>query len=470
MITSDEEFVRDKKKILEFLHEKRRVDLVNFGDLKFFVYIDDMMYSFIPDEMKNYQFSKKDAEAIEAGNFELLPEECKNNLYYILFSHYWKENLEFTLIDIGCPYGITAIINSHLIRRSHHHNRVIMFEPGLTSDLVPHNVRINNVQDTVTFENMAVSDHNFPVIMWTTSSHTEGNRIVNRDPQIEDSSFVVNSTTLDDYIYNHKIETNFIVKIDTEGAENEVYSGFINTLKNRYSICIWEFSPQFLSTRINPLDFLKKISTECSVFDLGQDHFNSVVITPVPVSEFKKFVAETLERPQPWTDILVVPRNIPGFDNLCRDLMAIGKPKTSLYPSYSKSTNGPESKSENIFQFGKGWFKDEGEGRWMGEKSEIFVLRSKEGIIDFKFFIPKEIFEKVYQGEIFIDISTQSEKIYSDCYSIKNYESGIIPVSLKMENRSDVLLTINLKKFFIPKKEGICDDSRKLGLMLLEVK
>jgi FkbM family methyltransferase len=468
MTNTDEEIVRDPKKIFEFLYEKRRVDLVNFGDLKFFVYIDDMMYSSIPDEMKNYQFSKKDAVKIESGNYNLLPEECKNNLYSILFGHYWRENLDFTLIDIGCPYGITAIINSHLIRCSHHNNRVIFFEPGLTAELIPHNIRINNVQNTVTFENVAVSDHNFPVIMWTTSSHTEGNRIVNRDPQMEDRSFVVNSTTLDDYIGHHKITTNFIVKIDTEGAEHEVYSGFIKTLKEKYCVCIWEFSPQFLSTRIDPLVFLTEISNNCSVFDLGQDHFNDVTVTPVPVSGFKKFVADTLERQHQWTDILVVPRNIPGFDNLCRDLSSIGRLKTSLYPSYTKPVT-PEPISTDRIQFRKGWFEKDENGRWMGKESEIFVKSVREGVIELNFFIPKEIFENTYHGNINLEIFADSRKIHSAQYSVKNYESGIIPITLKMEKESDVLLQITLNKFFIPKNEGINDDTRKLGIKLLDM-
>jgi len=469
MINTDEEIVLNQKKILEYLFEKRRVDLVNFGDLKFFVYVDDMMYSCIPDEMKNYQFSKKDAIAIKTRDHEILPEECKTNLYYILFNHYWRENLDFTLIDIGCPYGITAIINSCLIRRSKHNNRVIFFEPGLTADLIPHNIRINNVQNAVTFENIAVSDHNFPVIMWTTSSHTEGNRIVNRNPQMEDRSFVVNSTTLDDYVHDHNLTTSFIVKIDTEGAEHEVYSGFIETLHEHYCTCIWEFSPQFLSTRIDSLDFLKKISRNCSVFDLGQDHFNNVTVTPVPESGFKKFIAETLKRPQPWTDILVVPRNIPGFDNLCKDLLSIGGSRTPLYPSYSKSPGSQESMSSDAFQFGKGWFKRDENGRWMGRESEILVKSSGEGIIELNFFIPKGIFETIYHGEVTIEISANSEKIHSVSYSIKNYEHGILPITLQTEKNSDVLLHISLNKFFIPKNEGINDDTRTLGMKFLEL-
>ena len=469
-MNSDEEIVLDQKKILEFLYEKRRVDLVNFGDLKFFVYIDDMMYSFIPDEMKNYQFSKKDAIAMKTGNYKLVPEECKNNLYYILFCHYWRENLDFTLIDIGCPYGITAIINSHLIRRSNHNNRVIFFEPGLTSELIPYNIRINDIQSSITFENVAVSDHNFPVIMWTTSSHTEGNRIVNRNPQIEDRSFVVNSTTLDDYIHNNKITTNFIMKIDTEGAEHEVYSGFIKTLKEKYCICIWEFSPQFLSTRIDPLEFLTNISSNCSVFDLGQDHFNNVVVTPVPACEFKKFIADTLERQHQWTDILVVPLNIPGYDTLRKELLSMGNVKTHLYPSYSKSPGNSDSIRSDTFQFGKGWFNADESGRWMGDKGEILVKSCNEGIIEIKFFIPKEIFEKIYQGEITLEISANSEKIHSKLYSLKNSDYGIIPITLKIEKESDVLLSISSNKFFIPKNEGINNDTRKLGMKLIEIR
>ncbi|MBL8230315.1 MAG: FkbM family methyltransferase [Bryobacterales bacterium] len=304
----------------------RQVDLVDFGQLRVFMYIDDEGYRSLAPEYKNQPCGPVDRDLAEPA---ISPGERYANAYEPLIStilsHYWVNQLDFTYFDIGCQYGTSAMAVAQMIMASRQKNLVYAFDPGTAGTLVPANLRLNRMQDRVIFEPVAISNHDLPAIVYSELGQSENNRIVNRDLRTESISRVVGCKRVDQMIEERAITSHLIVKLDTQGAEPEVFRGMRYALASRLVTCVSEFVPEAIGTRTDPAEWLRRLAEDFLVFDIID---NDMYIKPshklfhIPEERVRAFVSEVARRSPAYTDVVLVPKQLPAIGSLVERLTA----------------------------------------------------------------------------------------------------------------------------------------------------
>lgn len=304
----------------------RQVDLVDFGQLRVFMYVDDMGYRVIPPEYKNNVSGPVDRDLSQPAR---TPQERYDDpgepLISLLLSHYWVHGLEFAYLDVGCQYGTSAMATAQVILASGRRNPVFAFDPGTAGALVPFNLVLNGMEDRVTFEAVAISNHNLPGIVYAEAGQSENNRIVNRDLRTEAVSRVIRCKTVDQILTERGVATDLIVKLDTQGGEPEVFQGMERTLRERNVLCVSEFVPDAIATRVDPTDWLSLLSRDFHFFDIVDNDMylkRSHKLTPVDSAALPAFVSAVANRQPAYTDLLMVPRKLPGYAALAERLTA----------------------------------------------------------------------------------------------------------------------------------------------------
>jgi len=296
------------------------IDLVDLGPLKVFHYTDDLMYHRVPPAARNYRLKAEDLQRVrnrpKTSTVEELYDQPQSgaSLPSLVMAHYWKMGLEFVYVDVGCQYGTTALLAALAIASCGRKNKVVAFEPGKAGDLAPFNIALNGFGDGVVFEPLAVSNLTAPFVLYGETGHTENNRIVNRHPGSEAFSRVVNATTIDDYFRQRGIHSQVIMKVDTQGAEPEVWAGMERVLAEKFTTVIIEFTPSALVTRVAPLEFLRLIARDAQLYDIRPS------IRSLDPTRFHEFTEQVSRSRDGWTDLLIVPRKLPGFEELARRL------------------------------------------------------------------------------------------------------------------------------------------------------
>ncbi|MCZ2149712.1 MAG: FkbM family methyltransferase [Bryobacterales bacterium] len=149
-----------------------------------------------------------------------------------------------------------------------------------------------------------------------------------REPDPDDGSviYVVMCTSIDEYAARKNLSGHYVIKIDTQGGEVEVFEGMNHLRQTRQVTCISEFVPEAIATRVCPIEWLTRVSEGCSIFEVpGMDMFLSPShsLRYVPRDTVPEFVNEIRERPNRYTDIVLIPETLPGHTVLARRL---GKP------------------------------------------------------------------------------------------------------------------------------------------------
>ncbi len=320
--------------------QRSRVDVVKRGDIKLFMYTDDASYLVLAENEKHYQLTAQDYQPPEAAATQpdaaafFRREVAEGSLTTALLTHYWAHGLEFAVIDVGASYGFESIYTAQYIRRCGRANRVVAFEPGVAGTLLEHNVVLNHVAGLLTVERAAVSNLTGPMLMFGESGRSRNNRIVNRRPEGEDFSYVTQVHALDTYVERHGLGKHFIVKIGTQGAEPEMLKGMQRMLADRYTTLIIEFSPQAIRGRTAPHDFLASLACLGTVCDLGQRGPLAFIagrrLRLVDVEDFERFSEVVQNRPDSWSDLLVIPHQLPGEEEL---LAALTVPSQARVPA-----------------------------------------------------------------------------------------------------------------------------------------
>jgi len=298
----------------KIFYEDRKVDLVDFGDLKIFMYTNDLSYRQLnPNQTNVNPLSIKQPIPIDASKFNMTVVN-EFNLPFHLMEHYWENNLDFTYIDFGCQYGTSAFTAAHYIKYNKKNNKFICFDSGVAGNLVNYNIKINNLNDIVKFENLAVSSSSYPSMVFCEEGHSENNRIVNRINANETLSYLIDCITIDDYLDKNNINNNLIIKIDTQGADYEVFKGMKKTLENKYVTFVIEFTPWAVKNSIDPQNFLEILGSCSYIIDIQS-------FTLVKDSEYKDFVKKIDNSQSKWTDLLVIPSKLPNSLSLVNRLI-----------------------------------------------------------------------------------------------------------------------------------------------------
>lgn len=314
------------KEIRTLLEWGRKIDLVNCGSFAVFMFMDDWAYNQLPEESKGYSIAAHAQRVMSGGGVNGSSHEFsiekinKNNIKFLLLKHYWSHNLPFVFLYVGCNYGVSALELAAFIKYHGHTNKLVCFDPGLAGLLVPHNISINALDDIVTFEPLAVSDHSLPCIIFSEIGHSENNRIINPDIRAgtEAGSWVARSISVDQYVVQNDISENLILIIDTQGGDYEVVQGMKSVNQSRYVSFMIEFFPLGLEPRVAPIDFLNMIGMDAYLFDLPE---KDKAIREIKASEYSDFIDEVDSYEGKWTDILVIPKKLPGSDALRNDIL-----------------------------------------------------------------------------------------------------------------------------------------------------
>ncbi|MCC6344412.1 MAG: FkbM family methyltransferase [Bryobacterales bacterium] len=303
------------------------VDLVDFGELRVFMYTNDLSYVQLSDQYRHHTPSANFRDFTKpyrspSGRYH----NDREPLLSFLLSHYWLHDLDFAVFDVGCQYGSSAMAAAQVILSSGNWNHVYAFDPGEAGALARYNILLNGLESHVTFEHLAISKGTFPGMVFTETGHSENNRLVNRTPSLETSSFVVMCTSIDEYATRKNLSGHCVIKIDTQGGEVEVFEGMKHLRQTRHVTCISEFVPEAIATRGCPIEWLTRVSEGCSIFEVpGMDIFLSPShsLRYVPPDTVARFVSEIRARPNRYTDIVLIPETLPGHAVLARKL---GKP------------------------------------------------------------------------------------------------------------------------------------------------
>jgi len=304
------------RRIATFRHQ---IDMVHFAGSDGFVYTDDLGYTLMREENKRLTPGRRNPHVEPARTIDECLADESQPLLAILFCHYWRQNLDFAVADIGCHYGFTAMATARIIHSFGRNNHVYAFDPGVASNMVPFNLVMNGMVEHVTFERLAISDRVGARAVFADLFHSEDNRIVNRMPEKEVLSYPAMCTSLDAYFRSPQ---NLILKIDTQGAEPEVFAGMQRLRKERLVTVLTEFTPHAMQTRVKPDEWLREIANEFLVFDagarevvLGQKH-------RVPRVDLNDFAARVDAKPSRYTDLLLVPKKLPALDDLVAHIQA----------------------------------------------------------------------------------------------------------------------------------------------------
>ena len=215
---------------------------------------------------------------------------------------------EIFYIEVGCNYGLELIRSSIEIKKKTNKYKILAFDPGEASSYVNRNLELNGLINDVIFSPIAISDSNGVAELFGENDHSENNRLVNDRPGSKVIG-MVETDTLDNVIEEANNTFPIVMKIDTQGAEYEVFKGGIETLKNRPSFIIAEFTPWALSSRIAPEIFLKELSEVFEIYDLGAKRDKCI-----QVSDLDSFTRDVDAAPPLWTDILLLSKSHEEFN------------------------------------------------------------------------------------------------------------------------------------------------------------
>ena len=159
-----------------------------------------------------------------------------------------------TVLDIGGNVGLICRIFATTVGSQ---GRVLSFEPDpYTRRFLEHNVQ--RFRNTTVFP-IAISDANKVANLYLHPGSGTANSLLAISEATE--SVQVQCSTLDKFLEVEATVRPDIIKIDVEGAEPEVFSGMINTIRQFPQIMIiTEFCPANLANgRHSPSDFLRQL-------------------------------------------------------------------------------------------------------------------------------------------------------------------------------------------------------------------
>lgn len=131
----------------------------------------------------------------------------------------------FVAIDVGAHHGYYALILSRLVGSS---GRVIAFEPmPLNYSILAENICLNNCSN-VEIVNKAVSDISGRLKAGLRNQSDSGTFSLLKEDRVQ--LLDIDATTLDDFLKYREGQVDFI-EIDVEGAEAQVLTGALSTIK-----------------------------------------------------------------------------------------------------------------------------------------------------------------------------------------------------------------------------------------------
>ena len=301
------------------------IDLVNLGDVRAFMLVNDNLYNIcVKPSARQYSLQKHYDDIRDSGHQRSYASETvlaetndpKFGLYLVL-NHLIRHNVQFDFLDIGSFVGDVGLRYANFFRTHEISCHVHCFDPTLAGQLVPYNIELNGLGRHVTHHPAAVSGVNGCVLFLERRGHSDGS-CASDVPGVSANSLVP-SIRLSDFIRNHGIQNAFI-KLDTENQESTILSEIDSFLQESINAVAFE-----CHCRDNEVfQRIETISRTHALFDVGYvpKPFTFRHI-PEGAAGVQSFRASVASRPYAYTDVLAVSKNTPELGALIRRLSVL---------------------------------------------------------------------------------------------------------------------------------------------------
>lgn len=300
----------EKEAMLQIHAEKRKIELVWYSDTLIWVLKDDWIYQHVRQEHRNINqktFARPVVRDIDGPDI-------------IALKHILSADENPLLLDIGCNYGLQAVRMLRVAKSIGRRPVLKLFDPGIAGKLSLLNLVLNGF-DPCDYYHVAVSDIDGYLSVHIVEGQSQDNKIIN--PGKDPLSLPVRSVTLNNILDNNPGHESAFIKIDTQGAEFEIFNGFKNSNFRDRFISVMEFFPNGLATRVKPKDFLKSLCNEFIIYDIGAARKYAYEVTGKTIDD----VFERLNRINPpFTDLIVIAKGITRVDALRAQLEQFYRP------------------------------------------------------------------------------------------------------------------------------------------------
>jgi FkbM family methyltransferase len=350
----------------------KQIDLVDFEDLKLFMFKHDNLYDIaIPKARKNQSLAQYQEFIRQHGypRSMVSPEnvtslsQARFGAFFIMH-HLWQHGVDFTVLDIGSHIGDFSLKMGNCIRTFGQANRVIAFDPTEAGALMDYNIELNGLGKIVKHEDLAVSEfdglmlfdyspgfsdsahivrENYPETrgvstrlhnFWCRSLRGKAvsigkfltlklHKLTPAGARISSYNLIVRGVDILSYLEQHDRDEHLFVKIDIEGFDSVVINRLLQLLPTRLVSIIFEFAPSWsLGGFEQAGGYLRKLGGSFHLFDLfyspNPTRFN--LITP---SEIGRFVDEVSQRAYGYTDVFLLDKRIAECDQLVHRLSSL---------------------------------------------------------------------------------------------------------------------------------------------------
>jgi len=346
----------------------KRIDLVDFDDLKLFMLEDENSYRLaVPAKRKHQNLENFQKALLNDGPRPscVMPgkvEQVKSSRFgvFVVMHHLWAQEIHFDVLDIGSHIGDFGLKAASFIRTHGKKNRVVTFDPSEAGALVPYNIEINKLEGIVKHEMLAVSDMGGLVLFQYRPGHSEEGvitgenqsaaalattwlkrfqqlplrqrlmayfglgfsalkRLANSGRIATSYSLIARCVDIIDYVARNHAEADLFVKIDIEGHDPRVIDRLLNLLPQRKLFIIFEFAPVRFGSREEAAGYLKRLSKDFHLFDLYYCP-NPTRFNRLDPDKLALFTAEVGERQHGYTDVFMLDKRTPAGDQLLKRL------------------------------------------------------------------------------------------------------------------------------------------------------
>ena len=93
--------------------------------------------------------------------------------------------------------------------------------------------------------------------------------------------------------------------------------GMAETLHSGGATCLMEFAPDAISTRTDCVEWLGNIALTHDIYDVQSDVFlQPAGVVPIAAAAIAEYVRMLLTQTPDYSDLLLIPKNLPGRDRL----------------------------------------------------------------------------------------------------------------------------------------------------------
>lgn len=284
------------------------------------------IYLYLRKSDNPYKHAMNDTRAIEVNAAELvslwqpgnLPISIARNLhglgtFGLASLHYWDHSIDFDYFDVGANIGITTIAQGIFFKRCAQPNMIYAFEPGEAYALLKKSVHVNRLEDMTVCVQAAATDQSGVASFHQPINNSPACSLLEaammRPGITETKTTLVEAIKLDEFVKNTRDTSGVLIKIDAEGADFKVLDGMKQTMIRRFCTIQMEFFPTPMESYTNPIERLLELGHE--YYLLETEGNKKSIIEPTDPS-IRAFSDRTKQRPLPVTDVLMIPKRLPG--------------------------------------------------------------------------------------------------------------------------------------------------------------